>query len=71
MAMLLMLAGCGSKADSNTVVRVGSLKGPTSIGLVSLMKQNEEGKYLVIDTFGNRIGCFDHMRLHAGMAENR
>lgn len=43
MSMLLMLAGCGSKADSNTVVRVGSLKGPTSIGLVSLMKQNEDG----------------------------
>ena len=43
-----MLAGCGAKKD-DTVVRVGSLKGPTTIGIVNLMdkasKGESQGKY--------------------------
>ena len=45
LVMILFIAGCAKKevpAD-DTVMRVGSLKGPTSMGLVSLMKKNEEG----------------------------
>jgi len=42
------LAGCAQKKD-DTVVRVGSLKGPTTIGIVNLMdkasKGSSEGKY--------------------------
>ena len=33
-----------NKKTGNVEVRVGSLKGPTSIGLVNLMKDSEEGK---------------------------
>ena len=43
-----MMAGCAAKKD-DTVVRVGSLKGPTTIGIVNLMdkasKGSSEGKY--------------------------
>ncbi|MBR3340455.1 MAG: ABC transporter substrate-binding protein [Clostridiales bacterium] len=43
-----MMAGCAKKKD-DTVVRVGSLKGPTTIGIVNLMdkasKGTSEGKY--------------------------
>ena len=43
-----MMAGCTAKKD-DTVVRVGSLKGPTTIGIVNLMdkasKGTSEGKY--------------------------
>ena len=43
-----MLAGCSAKKD-DTVVRVGSLKGPTTIGIVNLMdkasKGESKGKY--------------------------
>lgn len=47
-AVIFMLAaafwGCGkSKEQDATVVRVASLKGPTSIGLVKLMEDNEAG----------------------------
>jgi NitT/TauT family transport system substrate-binding protein len=42
------MAGCAKKKD-DTVVRVGSLKGPTTIGIVNLMdkasKGTSEGKY--------------------------
>ena len=49
------LAGCGSSAETEKTevasveeqtadIRVGSLKGPTSMGLVKLMKDAEEGK---------------------------
>ena len=45
-----MLAGCAqSKMIDNTTVRVGSLKGPTTIGIVNLMdkasKGQSKGKY--------------------------
>ena len=39
-----MLAGCAQKTTDNTVVRVGSLKGPTTIGLVNLMDEAAKGK---------------------------
>lgn len=43
--MLLFMVGC-SKNDSYTSkeIRVGSLKGPTSIGIVPLMEQDEKGE---------------------------
>lgn len=46
----LFLTGCGEDAKTavneqeKTQVRVGSLKGPTSIGLVYLMSQSEDGE---------------------------
>ena len=44
MAMVAaLLTGCGAKKDE-TVVRVGGLKGPTSIGLLSLKNDAAEGK---------------------------
>lgn len=42
--MLAALTGCGEKAKSTETVRVASLKGPTSMGLVSLMQNNEIGE---------------------------
>ena len=45
---LSLMAGCAKKKD-DTVIRVGSLKGPTTIGIVNLMdkasKGEAEGKY--------------------------
>lgn len=38
-----MLAGCAQKKD-DTVVRVGSLKGPTTIGIVNLMDKASKGE---------------------------
>ena len=39
----IFLAGCGNKTES-AQVNIGSLKGPTSMGLVSLMEKNERDK---------------------------
>ena len=39
---MTMLFGCGSKEKET--VRVGSLKGPTTMGLVNMMKDSENGK---------------------------
>ena len=51
-AMLFVLAGCaGSTVEStqtepdNVTVRVGSLKGPTSIGLVKLFHEQDDHPY--------------------------
>lgn len=51
MALILLgagLTGCGSQKDTlpveDTVVRVGSLKGPTSMGLLFLMEDAEQGQ---------------------------
>ncbi|MDE5596750.1 MAG: ABC transporter substrate-binding protein, partial [Lachnospiraceae bacterium] len=50
---LLLLAGCGSTAEEKqnaaataekTNINVGSLKGPTSMGLVYLMDQSDKGE---------------------------
>lgn len=41
--MCISLAGCGAEALPD-VVRVGSMKGPTSMGLMFLMEKNEAGK---------------------------
>ena len=52
--ILVCMAGCGSgdkdsnkdnetKVKSDVTVRVGSLKGPTSIGLVDMMSRSDEG----------------------------
>lgn len=42
LAMCLLLAGCG--AEQNAQVRIGALKGPTTIGLLRLMEQAEAGE---------------------------
>ena len=38
-----ILLGCGA-ASEPTTVRVGSMKGPTSMGLMFLMEEDEAGK---------------------------
>ena len=38
----MLIAGCGK--EQSVGVRVGSLKGPTSIGLLNLMDKAEKGK---------------------------
>ncbi len=44
--LAMSLSGCGGNTTttSDTLVRVGSLKGPTTIGLVNLMHDSEEGE---------------------------
>lgn len=42
--MLTALSGCGEKTQDTTTVRVASLKGPTTLGLVNLMKKSDEGE---------------------------
>lgn len=44
MGCLLLLIGCGKKTQESTNISVGSLKGPTTIGLVSMMEKAEENK---------------------------
>ncbi|MBR2401989.1 MAG: ABC transporter substrate-binding protein [Lachnospiraceae bacterium] len=39
-----MMTACGKKEEAGTTVRVGSLKGPTSIGLTKLMQDDEDNK---------------------------
>ncbi len=51
---LTMLAGCGAGTEGNSrdsafeaeniTVRIGSLKGPTSMGLVCLMDRSDKGE---------------------------
>lgn len=40
----LILTGCSKEEPEDTAVRIGSLKGPTSMGLVELMDQAEKGE---------------------------
>ena len=40
-----MLCGCGAAAVDTTEVRVGSLKGPTSIGIIRMMHEQENNNY--------------------------
>lgn len=40
----LILAGCSKTETEETTIRIGSLKGPTSMGLVELMDQAEKGE---------------------------
>lgn len=40
----MVLAGCAGKQEDDVIIRVASLKGPTSIGLVKMMKDND-GSY--------------------------
>ncbi len=40
----LILTGCSKTEAEETTVRIGSLKGPTSMGLVELMDQAEKGE---------------------------
>ncbi len=47
MAVLLvigMFAGCGKKEEAPEAIRLGGLKGPTSMGMVKLLSDAEEGK---------------------------
>ncbi|MDP4132524.1 MAG: ABC transporter substrate-binding protein [Bacillota bacterium] len=43
---LLALSGCGIKKEEATVIRIGGLKGATSIGLVKVMEDNANSKAL-------------------------
>ena len=45
MAILLLVGGCGGPAKDDTKVRVGALKGPTSIGLVKLIHEQNDSNY--------------------------
>ena len=40
---LAVLAGCGAKAEEKVDIRVGGLKGPTSMGLLFLQEMNKSG----------------------------
>ncbi len=42
-ALMLVLTAFSSSAEDKTVVRLGGLKGPTSIGMVKLLEDNENG----------------------------
>ena len=45
-AVLALLAGCGKAAGGEvTDIRVGSLKGPTSIGIIRLMHEQDQNNY--------------------------
>lgn len=44
LGMTAVLGGCGKKEAETAVIRIGSLKGPTSMGLVSLMDQTKKGE---------------------------
>ncbi|MBR4718778.1 MAG: ABC transporter substrate-binding protein [Lachnospiraceae bacterium] len=46
-AVLVMLAGCGKQTAGKDVtdIRIGSLKGPTSIGVIRLMHEQDKNNY--------------------------
>ena len=41
---VLVLAGCGKKKEEETTIRLGGLKGATSMGMVKLLDDAENGK---------------------------
>jgi len=41
--MLAMLAGCGAKEADPVAVNVGAMKGPTAMGMVKMMEDDESG----------------------------
>ena len=45
MAIVFVMGGCGKPKEDDTAVRVGSLKGPTSIGLVKLIHDQAGSNY--------------------------
>lgn len=55
MAMCMMLAGCGR--SEGTQIRVGALKGPTTIGLLHLMEEAKNGKTENTYTFTMAVGA--------------
>ena len=51
LVMVLSMAACGGNSSEETVpghIRIGSLKGPTSMGLVQLMDRAEKGETPII-----------------------
>lgn len=42
--LLSSMVGCSTKENAQSAIRVASLKGPTSIGLVKLMEDNKNGE---------------------------
>lgn len=46
LVMALGLVGLASAEEDKTVVRIGSLKGPTTMGLVKLMQDDKNGESL-------------------------
>lgn len=42
--LAVILAGCSKQENTDVTVRIGSLKGPTSMGLVELMDKAEKGE---------------------------
>lgn len=42
--VLLLLGGCGSSGQDNATIRLGGLKGPTSMGLAKLLTDAKDGK---------------------------
>ena len=44
-AAMTVLCGCGAGTADTTEVRVGSLKGPTSIGIIRMMHEQENNNY--------------------------
>lgn len=48
LTVVFALSGCAGKADvDDTVIKIGSLKGPTSMGLLYLMEQNENYEFTI------------------------
>lgn len=44
LGMSAILTGCSKQEESDVTIRIGSLKGPTSMGLVELMDRAEKGE---------------------------
>lgn len=55
--LVCCFAGCGEKAEDTAQIRIGSLKGPTSLGLLSLMEKSEKGEAENTYTFQMATGA--------------
>ena len=44
MIMAVCMTGCTKESEESVTVKVGSLKGPTTMGMVNMMKDSEESK---------------------------
>lgn len=60
-ALLFLLAGCialgGCKKSADTQIRIGALKGPTTIGLLQMMEDAEAGNTKDEYTFTMAVGA--------------
>ncbi len=67
--VVALFAGCGAKPTEPTQVRVGALKGPTGMGMVKMMEDQEVGKTAPNDYTFTLVAAPDEMSVKLAKGE--